>query len=297
MRESSFSLPRRDFLALVASLLAAGAIARPPRSEPRKTALIDTNVWLGQWPIRRLPLDVPAALAAKLTQDGVSRAWVSSFDGMLHKDIGAVNARLAEECRRFPIFEPFGAVNLSLPRWEADVEACATQHRMRGLRLIPGYHGYKLDDPRFAELLKLATAHKLAVQIAVSLEDERTQNPLMRVPPVDIAPLPAILEAIPGARVMLLNWPHVAAGKPVLLTVQKSGVFVDIAMLEGIAGLEATLEEFPVERLCFGSYAPVFYFESAKLKLQESALTDAQLDAITQTNLPQRFLGALGARL
>ena len=140
------------------------------------------------------------------------------------------------------------------------------------------------------ELLKLATSHRLAVQIAVSLEDERTQNALLRVPPVDIAPLPHALEAAPGARVMLLNWPHVDAGKPVLMTMQKSGVFLDIAMLEGIAGIEAALEEFPVERLCFGSYAPVFYFESAKLKLRESALSDAQLDAITHTNA-QRFLG------
>lgn len=292
MRDSTFSLPRREFLhgALAASLLAARTV-RAAQPEARKTTLIDTNAWLGQWPIRRLALDTPAALVAKLKQNDVSRAWVSSFDGMLHKDIAAVNAGLAEECRRFPIFEPIGVVNLSLPRWEADVEACATQHRMRGLRLTPGYHGYKLDDPRFAELLKLATSHRLAVQIAVVLEDERTQNPLLRVPPVDIAPLPAVLAATPGARVMLLNWPHVAAGKPVLLTLQKSGVFLDIAMLEGIAGIEAALAEFPVERLCFGSYAPVFYFESAKLKLRESDLSDAQLDAITQANA-QRFLGA-----
>jgi predicted TIM-barrel fold metal-dependent hydrolase len=230
-------------------------------------------------------------LAAKLIQNGVTRAWVSSFDGMLHKDIGGVNARLAETCRRIPLFEPFGTVNLSLPRWEADVEACATQHRMRGLRLMPGYHGYKLDDARFAELLRLATSHRLALQISVSLEDERTQSPLMRVPPVDIAPLPRILEAAPGARVMILNWPHVAAGKPVLLTLQNTSAFLDMAMLEGIAGIETTLEEFPVERLCFGSYAPVFYFESAKLKLRESELTDAQFDAVTHSNA-QRFLGA-----
>ena len=65
--------------------------------------------------------------------------------------------------------------------------------------MIPGYHGYKLDDPRFTELLKLATTHRLAVQIALILEDERTQNLLLRVPPVDITPLPAVLEATPGA--------------------------------------------------------------------------------------------------
>ena len=292
MSAFSFSLPRRDFLrgVLAASLLAARS-SRAAQPEPRKTRLIDTNAWLGQWPIRRLALDTPAALASKLKQNDVSRAWVSSFDGILHKDIGAVNARLAEQCRDFPIFEPIGVINPTLPRWEADVETCAKQHRMRGLRVLPGYHGYKLDDPRFAALLKLATSHQLAVQIVVTLEDERTQNPLLRVPPVDLTPLPPLAVAVTGARVMLLNWLRVSGGKPTLLALQKTRVFLDIAMVEGIAGIESVLDDFPVAQLCFGSYAPVFYFESAKLKLRESDLTDVQLDAITQANA-QRFLGA-----
>ena len=62
-------------------------------------------------------------------------------------------------------------------------------------------------------------------------------------------------------------------------------------MLEGIAGIEATLEELPLERLCFGSYAPIFYHESATLKLQESTLDEAQLTAITHVNA-RRFLAA-----
>jgi len=290
MRASSISLPRRDFLrsALAVGLL-AGIRAPAAPAEEHGTALIDTNVWLGQWPIRRLALDDPTALARKLSQNGVSQAWVSSFDAILHKDLGEVNSRLAGVCRRFPVFQPFGAVNLALPGWEADVEACATRDGMRGLRLIPGYHGYKLDDARFVELLKLATLHRLPVQIAVSLEDERTQNATLRAPLVDIAPLPHALESARGARVMLLNWPHVIAGKPVLLSLQETSVLFDIAMIEGIAGIEATLADLPVERLCFGSYAPVFYFESAKLKMRESELTDEQLSAITQTNA-ERFL-------
>jgi predicted TIM-barrel fold metal-dependent hydrolase len=292
MSASSFPIPRRDFLrgALAASLLATRT-SRAALAEPRKRILIDTNAWLGQWPIRRLALDTPAALAAKLKKNDVSRAWVSSLEGILQKDIAAANARLAEECSRSPIFEPIGVINLTLPRWEADVEACSLRHHMRGLRLLPGYHGYKLDDPRFAEFLKLATSHRLAVQIAVVLEDERTQNPLLRVAPVDVTPLPALVEKETGARVMLLNWQRVSGGKPLLPVLQKTRVLLDTAMIEGIAGIESVLEEFPVAQLCFGSYVPVFYFESAKLKLRESDLTDVQLDAITQGNA-QRFLGA-----
>jgi predicted TIM-barrel fold metal-dependent hydrolase len=277
-------LARRRF---IQTTLAAAAITA---RAAQRSELIDTNVWLGRWPIRNLPLADPAALAAKLTKNGVTRAWVSSLDGLLQKDIASVNVRLTDACRAFPILEPFGIVNLSLPRWEADIAACAAA-KMRGVRLIPAYHGYKLDDARFIEALKLAAAQRLAVQIALVLEDERTQNALMRVPVVDITPLARSLEAAPGARVMVLNWLRSMAGKPVLLALAGTKVVFDIAMLEGIAGIEATLDDMPVERLCFGSYAPVFYHEAAKLKLQESDLNAAQLDAISHANA-QRFLSA-----
>src|SRR5947209_2101970 len=114
MDDSPMTIPRRDFLrgALAVSLL-AGTQIRGAQSAERPISLIDTNAWLDQWPVRRLALETPAALAAKLAQNDVTRAWVSSFDGMLHKDMGGVNARLAETCRRFPIFEPLGMVNLS----------------------------------------------------------------------------------------------------------------------------------------------------------------------------------------
>jgi predicted TIM-barrel fold metal-dependent hydrolase len=55
-------------------------------------------------------------------------------------------------------------------------------------------------------------------------------------------------------------------------------------MLEGMAGIETLLAELPAERLVFGSYAPVFYFESAKLKLHESDLDEKQLKAISREN-------------
>jgi hypothetical protein len=137
--------------------------------------------------------------------------------------------------------------------------------------------------------LKLATSHGLAIQLVLLLEDERTQGRLLRAPAPKLDGLPKALQAVAGARVMVINWQRAMAGKPVLMALEGANLLFDIAMLEGITGITFALEQLPVEHLCFGSYAPVFYHEAAKLKLQESELNDAQMQAITHGNA-ERFL-------
>lgn len=69
------------------------------------------------------------------------------------------------------------------------------------------------------------------------------------------------------------------------------GVRLEIATLEGVQGLANALAQIPGDCLCFGSHAPFYYFESARLKLRESVLSHAQMDAICAGNA-DRLLSA-----
>jgi uncharacterized protein len=248
--------------------------------------VIDVNVHLSRWPFRRLPDDETSALVQRLRSAGVTQAWAGTFDALLHRNLADANARLAEECMLHGdgLLLPFGSINPTLPDWREDVRRCVEEHRMRGLRLYPNYHGYKLDHPDFVALLDLATDRRLLVQIALKMEDERTQHPLVSVPAVDPAPLTDLVTARPKLRLMVLNGLGILRGEPLTKLAQSGQIWFDIAMLEGVAGIEKLLAALPSDRLVFGSHAPFFLHEAAVLKLQESELPAPVRSAITTEN-------------
>ena len=292
---------RRGFLKATAGLAAVAATGLVPAraGEPRPVVLpshggglIDTNVTLGQWPFRRVPLDETPRLVSKLRRAGVVQAWAGTYEGLLHKDLGSANARLVADCRRHGhgVLLPFGSVDPLLPDWEEELRRCQEVHRMRGIRLFPNYHGYHLEDRRFGRLLQLAAGRGLLVQLAVLMEDERMQHPLVRVPHVDTKPLVDLLRTLPQARVLLLNW---SRGVPADLLPKLAGtgqVSFEISSVESVGGVARLLGEVPAQRVLFGSNAPFFYFESAALKLQESELSEAELGAVCAGNA-KRLLG------
>ncbi|MDZ4857479.1 MAG: amidohydrolase family protein [Candidatus Hydrogenedentes bacterium] len=248
--------------------------------------IIDVNVTLARWPTRRLPHDDTPALVKLLRSRGITQAWAGTFDGLLHKDLASANARLADDCAKHGdgVLLPFGSVNPKLPDWEEDLRRCVEDHGMRGIRLHPNYHGYELTDAVFVHVLQMAAERKMLVQIVASMEDDRMMHPLMRVPQVDIVPLPEALAQAPGTRVVLLNASR-AVPAPVLPKIFGAGeVYFDFAMLEGVGGIANQLQHMHIERLLFGSHAPMLYIDSAILKLRESDLTDDQRNIICHGN-------------
>ena len=254
--------------------------------------IVDVNANLSRWPFRRLPCDETAKLLERLERWNVGQAWVGSFDGVFHRDLGGVNRRLAEECKRHgDRLVPFGSVNPMLPDWTEDLRRCREEHRMRGIRLHPNYHGYTLDAPALAELLDRAERGGLIVQLAVRMEDPRVHHPLMPVPDVDVRPLAALIAARPKLRLVLLNAMRTVRGTALVELVRAGNVYFEIAMQEGVDGISNLLQRVPPDRVLFGSHFPFFNLESAVFKLRESELPPAQMEAVTHENA-ERLLGS-----
>jgi predicted TIM-barrel fold metal-dependent hydrolase len=240
--------------------------------------IVDVNVSVSRWPFRRLPYDEMPRLVERLRKRGVAQAWAGSLDGLFHRDMGGVNARLADECRRRGdgLLVPFGSVNPMLPDWAEDVRRCHEDYGMPGIRLHPNYHGYALTDPAFSELLTAAEKCGLIVELAVRMDDVRVQHPLMRMADVDAKPLPDLLAGRPNLHLVLLNGLATIRNVELRRLAAAGRVYFDIAMQDGLGGVSALLNSVPAERILFGSHFPLFDLEAAVLKMHESELTASQ---------------------
>jgi hypothetical protein len=307
-RHDTRLIDRRSFVKASLIPAAAAVLANPlaecaepdPGSIPTGPDIIDSNVHLFAWPFRKLKYAGTEALVAKLRRHRITQAWAGSFEAVLHKQLDAINRRLAEECRTRGdgVLIPIGSVNPVWPDWEEDLRRCHEQYHIPGLRLYPAYHGYTFDHPEFVRLLSVAAKQGLVVQIAMRMEDERVQHPAIDVPLVNAAPLPDALKKVPQAKVQLINSAGPLLGNNVPALVRETQIMFDIAATEGnggvgrlIAGTNPSYRgAIPVDRLVFGSHAPYFPCESALLKLFESPLSLEQLEMLMRANA-RRLIG------
>ncbi len=284
MQPETTSPNRREVMQTgIATAVAAGLVTQTAADEASKpdTRFVDTNVSLFEWPFRRLPLDETAKLVAKLRGLGIGRAWAGSFEALLHRDLAGVNARLAEACSPHPELIPVGTVNVTLPGWEDDLEQCLERHRMPAVRLYPNYHRYDLADPRCGDLLRRVSKAGRLLQIAVALEDTRTQHPLVRADDVDTAPLASWLGKLADVRVQLLG--HRLRGRALQQLTAIDRVLLDTSRVDGTDSIRKLIETVGPDRVMYGSHAPFLIPEAALIRVYESQLDDSTLLAVMKT--------------
>jgi len=277
------------------------------RPEPVRTPLIDVNSFLGDWPSRRLhasPPTTPAAQLARRLQSmerhGIERAVVSPLDAVFLKDVDIANHELHELLARQPSASrrvtPAYVINPTWPAWAEHLERCRNGYGGRAargvIRLLPGYHAYRLDDESIRPCLDRLAELELAVIVTVQLEDSRMHHPVMRVPDVSLDEVVSVIGRYPSTRWIIAN----CIGSQIRTVCERlsadAQVWFDVARVQGPVDALRTLAAAPgvgVGRLLFGTNMPLLVPESPLMELADARLTSDEERALGRGNALAAF--------
>lgn len=262
--------------------------------------MIDVNASLGEWPFGELRHNTPPALLKWLGATGIQQACVAPLEGLFYRDVQQANARLHKAVERYrDKLLPFCVIDPSGPDWQGDLRQCCQQWQTAGVRLLPSYHGYQLQDACCMELFAALQQAELPVQIAPVICDPRMHHPRAHVLPASLEDILEVASRFPRLRVALLNVrvENEPALKDAAAVRACENLFFDIAWVDGVGQVSNLVEKYGEAHLLLGTNAPLMIPISAVYKLREADLSKEQLERITRGNAV-RFLGKqLAARV
>ncbi len=250
--------------------------------------IIDVNAYLGHFAFRRLRHNTAESLLKLMDERKIDRAVVSSASAITYRNVQSGNEEVDAEVRgQRDRLNPFAVINPTYAGWEDDLKTCHERFGMRGLRLYPGWHSYKLADPRCLDLVHAATARRMVVLIPIRVEDHRERSWLVNVPDLPLDNVAAMIRACPESRFLLLNGigyvrsplGHANNGLPANYRIEISRL---TALLDNEIG--ALITSLGPDRLVFGTGMPFNYPDPALLKLEVLTARPEQKEQILWRN-------------
>jgi len=252
--------------------------------------IFDINTATGHWPFRRIPHEKLPALKNLLESKGIKGAAVVNTHGLFYKNCHDANIELAEALSGEPFFIGIATINPAYPAWERDLQACVSSFSMKGVRIAPQYHDYRLGSSFAREILSAATSMNLPVFIPSRVVDTRQRHWLDTNQTLDIREIGEFSLSVPSSRIIVTECS--VSSSQVLDKKKKPlypGLYFEISRMSSAYGQEiAKLAKLAgTDRLLFGSGAPFKEVTPALLKLEAIDCTQDVRKQIAYKNAHQ----------
>ena len=251
---------------------------------------IDISLFVGDCPFRSVPSGVEDL--KKLREEAsLERAIATSFSALFYYDPAS---GLERDLKRYETLcdwlSFFAIINPDFPGIEKQIEDATRDPRIVGFRLFPTLHHYPLDSDRLIRTIHLAAEHDLPVNLTARLLDGRVAPCYMDQRNLDLEALVKLLYQSGEATMVLsmfffselqslkIDWndlPH---------------TYLDLGCSKPtVASFDQVASWFPVERVLFGSGAPLYYWKGSRLAVAGATLTDGEKEAILGHNAREVF--------
>jgi uncharacterized protein len=270
--------------------------------------IVDADAYVGSfWPGSELVDGRPDAVRARLEAMGVEVAFAALMEGAWYRDQRRANDQLADMVHAHrDFFRPLACIDPTASYAEEELTRCIDALDMRGVRLFPTYHHYRLDNPRVATLAHEAGRRRIPVFVTLMMEEDRFAHPAVAEMPLDKAelrdmtavhlapglgssllrPLAALIASAPDSTFVVgmasVDQAHALLSLPMMCD---GRVFFDIARMDRpTTGLDMLIGKHGAASLVFGSHAPFLYPEATLLNLAYRTFSGEHRQAILAAN-------------
>jgi hypothetical protein len=230
--------------------------------------IVDVNTLFGFWPKRKADISLDMLLSL-IEEKGISRACTLSARGIFY-DFVAGNTETLNACRTHPELIPTGTLNPAC--WIG----CREEARrlidlgVRLFRFFPQYQEWHISQAPFRKLLDdLLVPSRVAIMLPAELGITAIGEVAKRIPN------PIIVEAFRYDKL----------AEAIVVMQQTPNVFVETHLINSPNFLELLRAEVGLERVLYGSYAPLAYAGAALAPIQHARVPDEDRALILGGNI------------
>jgi predicted TIM-barrel fold metal-dependent hydrolase len=220
--------------------------------------------------------------------ESLNYALVSPFESLFYKNNESANSYLHDiEGSRTLI--PIAAVNPMLPDIQHYLKNLADQHMVRGLKLHPDYHNYRISENSAQPVFKAAEDMNLPVIVPIRIWDERHHHRLAMVPPTNVKELVEAAKLYPDVKIVVCNARSNEVTE-VLQNGEKLGnLYAVVSWAQGEGFIASAVSRYGCSRLMWGSNMPLFYPETTLEQIKRAEIEIEEKNKILFENAQTVF--------
>lgn len=191
-----------------------------------------------------------------------------------------------DHIRSLKAFRPLPVINPRTSAWKDHLKEVAANPSVVGIRLLPAYHGYRLNSATISKLVEQVNSKGLRLVITARLVDERQEHHGVSIKPVSVKQLDDFIKRHPRIHPLIQG-----LSIHELESLSKAGGLfsTDTSFAEWEDTLRVLKRHLPVSRIQFGSLSPLQVKQAQVDKVRLSSITVRQRELIGLGNAKKFF--------
>lgn len=227
---------------------------------------LDFNCFSGNWPFHKVRYNTLEKLAELHHRVKIEGGFVSSLEAIFYQDPYEAEKSLAKEIEGTEYMQAM-VLNPMLPAWKDDLARAVKELNIKAVRLMPGFHNYRLTDAVMDEVADALRSYRLPLIITLRMEDERITW-MFHPKTVDLNDVIAFLGKYDDIPTIVANIRCHQVEALYSLFERRLNLFIDVSgFKDGLFPVEKAWQSPAQGHIVYGSLAPIFELQSTVLNV------------------------------